>query len=74
MNNCNLKGVSFDRQNWDKNLSFLSFKFSRLREWVLKKKWLTNKMVVELIYLFCFKFVSCFRGDFVESLCNLFFM
>jgi len=23
MNNCNLKGVSFDRQNWDKNLSSL---------------------------------------------------
>jgi len=23
MNNFNLKGVSFDRQNWDKNLSSL---------------------------------------------------
>jgi len=50
MNCYNLKGVSFDRKNWDKNLSSLLFKFSRLREWVLKKKWLTNKMVVKLIY------------------------
>jgi len=23
-----------------------------------------------LIYLFCFKFVSSFRSDFVESLCD----
>jgi len=50
MNCYNLKGVSFDRKNWDKNLSSLLFKFSRLREWVLKKKWLTNKMVVKLVY------------------------
>jgi len=27
-----------------------------------------------LIYLFCYKFVTSFRGVFSESLCDLFFM